>query len=208
MAEHAEHFESLAQQVQATKLGMGIFLASEAMIFGALFALTAGYRTHDPSAFREGIAHNTIVLGSVNTGVLIVSSIAIAVSVHTLRAGRRGATAFLLAATLLLGCAFLAIKLTEYFVHFREGIFPGGQGAFYDEHPGRGLMAFWNLYFVLTGLHIVHLVVGIGIVAYLLGRVTRRTLDASSAHALLLGGMYWQLVDSMWMFIWPIFYLQ
>lgn len=208
MAEVAEHFESLAQQVQATKLGMAIFLASEALIFGAFFALTAGYQTHYPAEFREGIAHNTLLLGSINTGVLIVSSIAIACAVHTLRGGLRRTTALLLAITIALGCAFLAIKLREYFIHFDEGIFPGGQGRFFREHPEVGLMSFWNLYFLLTGLHIVHLVVGIGIVAYLLGAVLRRRVDASSAHALLLGGMYWQLVDSMWMFIWPLFYLR
>jgi cytochrome c oxidase subunit 3 len=208
VAEYAEHFESLAQQVQATRLGMGVFLASEALVFGPLFALTAAYQTHYPAAFRVGIAHNTLVLGSVNTGILIVSSIAVAAAVHALRGGLRRTTALLLAATIALGCGFLAIKMTEYFVHFDEGIFPGGQGMFFREHPDPGLMTFWNLYFLLTGLHVVHLVVGIGIVAYLLGRVVRRTLDASSAHALLLGGMYWQLVDSMWMFIWPIFYLK
>lgn len=208
MAERAEQFESLAQQAQAAKLGMGVFLASEALIFGGLFALTAAYQTHYPDAFRVGIAHNTIVLGSINTGVLIVSSIAVAVSVHTLRLQQRRRTALLIALAILLGCVFLAIKLTEYSVHFKEGIYPGGQGHFYDEHPEIGLMAFWNLYFVLTGLHIAHLTIGIGLMLFMLVGVLRGTIDAPRSHTLLIGGMYWQLVDAMWMFIWPIFYLK
>ena len=208
MTEHAEHFENLLQEVQATKLGMAVFLISEALIFGALFALTAAYQTHYPDAFAEGIRHNTKVLGSLNTGILIVSSTAVAVSVHTLRKDMPRATALLVAFTILLGCAFLAIKLTEYDIHFHDGIYPGGQGKFYEENPELGLMVFWNLYFILTGLHIVHLVVGIAIMGFLLSGVLKRTVHAERSHPLLLGGMYWQLVDAMWMFIWPIFYLK
>lgn len=208
MTEHEAHFESLEQQAHAAKLGMVVFMASETLIFGGLFALIASYQMHYPEAWRVGIAHNTIYLGSANTANIIVSSTLVACAVHTTRKGMRKTTAALVAAALVLGAGFIAIKLTEYFAHFDEGIFPGGQGAFFEEHRDLGLMPFWTLYFISTGLHLLHLAAGMAVMTVLLVQVSRRKVHAGNAHPMLIGAMYWQLVDSVWMYLWPLFYLK
>lgn len=204
----AEQFESLEKQAHAAKLGMVVFLASETLIFGGLFALIASYKTHYPEAFRIGIAHNTHYLGAANTANIIVSSTLVASSVHTMRKGMRRTTATVISIAMFMGACFVAIKLIEYFTHFGEGIFPGGQGEFFREHRELGLMPFWTLYYISTALHLLHLLVGEGIMAWLLVSVLRGTVHATRSHPLLLGAMYWQLVDSVWMFLWPLFYLK
>jgi cytochrome c oxidase subunit III len=202
-----EHFESLSQQAHAAKLGMGLFLASEALLFAGLFTLFAAYRAHYPAGFDEGVRDNTKVFGSVNTGVLLVSSTLVASGVHMMRRGRRKASALLVGLTVLLGIAFLVIKVVEYAHHFHEGIFPGGNGRFFLEHPTQGLAQFWTLYFVMTGLHAIHVFVGITVLTFLLARVLRGSITADFAHPLAIGAIYWHLVDLIWIFLWPLIYL-
>jgi cytochrome c oxidase subunit 3 len=202
-----EHFESLAQQAHAARLGMWVFLASEVLLFGAIIALFTSYQVHYPEAFREGVHQNTKILGSINTGVLLVSSTAVACSVHALRAGRRRLAGLLVAATMALGTVFLVIKLTEYARHFDEGIYPGGVGHFFREHGARGLAEFWTLYFGMTGLHALHVTVGLTVLGVMLVGIMRGKLGAANAHRLELGAIYWHLVDVIWIFLWPLFYL-
>jgi len=202
-----EHFEDLEQQAHAARLGLWVFLASEVLLFGALFALFASYREHFPGIFREAVLHNTKVLGSVNTGVLLVSSTLVACGVHALRAGRRELAAGLVAVTMALGVVFLAIKFTEYATHFEEGIYPGGSGAFFVEHGLRGFSEFWTLYYAMTGLHAIHVTVGVGVLGAMLIQLARGTMEPRTAYRLELGATYWHLVDLVWIFLWPLFYL-
>ena len=127
---HAGHFEDLARQAHAARLGMWVFLGSEVLFFAGLFALYATYRIEHPTGFGEGVLHNTLALGTTNTGVLLLSSYTIALAVHELRRGKTRAAAALTGVTVLLGVCFLGIKTTEYLEHFREGIYPGGVGSF------------------------------------------------------------------------------
>ncbi len=202
------HFESLHQQAHAARFGMWLFLASEVLLFGGLFALFATYSVHFPEGFRQGVTENTKVLGSINTGVLLVSSWAIAGSVHVLRAGKRGLAGLLMMVTILLGGVFLVIKFVEYGEHFREGIFPGGKGAYFATHSAvNGLSEFWTLYFLTTGLHALHVTVGMTILSLLFISLLRKRLFPLVAHRLEIGAIYWHLVDVIWIFVWPLYYL-
>ena len=201
------HFETLEQQAHAARLGMWVFLATEVLLFGAAFTLFIAYQVHFPDAFRFAIEHNTKVLGTINTGVLLTSSTLVAGAVHALRAGSRRFAGGLVAATITLALVFLVIKAVEYGAHFHEGIYPGGVGHFFVEHQARGLAEFWTLYYLMTGLHAVHVTIGIGVLGVLLVGVLRRRIGPGMAHKLEIGAIYWHLVDVIWIFLWPLFYL-
>jgi cytochrome c oxidase subunit 3 len=203
----ADHFEDLARQAHAARLGMWVFLSSEVLFFAGFFALYATYRIEHPAGFGEGVLHNTLALGSTNTAVLLVSSYTIALAVHELRRGKIRAAATLTATTIFLGLCFLAIKATEYLEHFHEGIYPGGVGAFFEHHEVPGIEMFFTLYFCMTGLHAVHVVVGMGVLAFLLRKVLRGEIGPTASHPLAIGAVYWHLVDAIWIFLWPLFYL-
>jgi cytochrome c oxidase subunit 3 len=206
-ATHRDHFQDLERQAQAARLGMWVFLASEILLFAGLFALYASYRTHYPVAFGWGVEHNIRALGTLNTAVLICSSYAVASSVHAMRKGKGGLAAALLLVAILCGVGFLVIKGIEYAGHFREGVFPGGHGAFFGENRATGLKVFYTLYFLMTGLHGVHVLVGMGVLGWLLVKIRRGGLAPPFTHPLELGAVYWHLVDIVWIFLWPIFYL-
>ncbi|MGH7271995.1 MAG: cytochrome c oxidase subunit 3 [Polyangiaceae bacterium] len=208
MAEQvADYFEDIHKQAHAARLGMWVFLASEILFFAGLFALYTTYRIEHPLGFAVGVLHNTIVLGSVNTAVLLVSSYTVGLAVHELRAGRARAAAVLTGVTVFLGACFLAIKGTEYAIHFHDGIYPGGVGRFFVDHTDPGTKMFFTLYFCMTGLHAVHVFAGMCVLTFLLIRVARGHITARAPHPLQIGAMYWHLVDVMWIFLWPLLYL-
>jgi cytochrome c oxidase subunit 3 len=203
----AEYFEDLPKQAHAARFGMWIFLGTEVLFFSGLFALYAAYRVEHPHGFGVGVEHNTVVFGSVNTGILLVSSYTVALAVHMLRHARPRACAWLVGVTIALGLAFLAVKSWEYGEHFREGLYPGGVGTFYTQYGDPGTKMFFTLYFCMTGLHAVHVFVGAGVLTFLLTKVIRGQVDAVSSHPLAIGAIYWHLVDVIWIFLWPLFYL-
>ncbi len=203
----AGHFESLETQAHAARLGMWVFLASEVLFFSGLFALYAAYRVEHPEGFSVGVAHNTVVYGSVNTGVLLVSSYTAALGVHELRRGRPRAASALVGTTILLGLAFLVIKTLEYLRHFEEGIYPAGHGSFFDEHTQVGAKMFFTLYFCMTGLHAIHVFVGMLVLGTVLVRVMAGGVRPETSHPLAVATVYWHFVDVIWIFLWPLFYL-
>jgi len=204
---HVDHFQDMEQEARAAHLGMWIFLASELLLFAALFALYAAYRAQYPAAFGFGVAHGAKVLGTANTALLICSSYAAASAVHAVRDGRARRAAALLSVTVLCGAGFLAVKGVEYAQHFREGIFPGGRGAFFLEHPMAGLPSFYTVYFLMTGLHGVHVIVGMGVLVWMAVGAFRGRFIPPYTHPLVLGVLYWHLIDIIWIFVWPLFYL-
>jgi cytochrome c oxidase subunit III len=203
----AGHFESLQKQAHAARLAMWVFLGSEALFFSGLFALYAAYRTEHPLGFGLGVEHNTVVWGSVNTLILVVSSYALTLSVRALRRDRPRLAGAMLVVTIALGVAFALVKVGEWMHHFDEGIYPGGSGSFFREHPDPGTMMFFTLYFAMTGLHEVHVVVGVVVLCFLLWKLIRREIPASAPHPLEVGALYWHFVDMIWLFLWPLFYL-
>ncbi|HEX3770805.1 MAG TPA: cytochrome c oxidase subunit 3 [Polyangiaceae bacterium] len=204
---HAEHFEDLARQAHAARLGMWAFLASEVLFFAGLFALYGTYRVEHPEGFGEGVLHNTLALGTTNTAVLLLSSYTIALAVHMLRSGHARAAQALTAVTIAMGLAFLGIKATEYAEHFREGIYPGSQGSFFVEHTTPGIAMFFTLYFCMTGLHAIHVIAGMIVLTFLLIKMRTGAVTQVVSHPLAIGAVYWHLVDAIWIFLWPLFYL-
>jgi cytochrome c oxidase subunit 3 len=202
----AVQFQDLARQEHALHLGMWLFLGSELLLFAGLFGLFSGYRTRYPAEFAEGVHHNALWIGTTNVVLLIVSSFTVAWAVFCLRGGRQRATLWSLAITMVCGLAFLVLKSIEYGIHFRDGVFPGHYYASTDL-PGHGFQLFFTLYFFMTGLHALHMLGGLTAIAWITVRISHRTTSRDAPVALELGALYWHLVDSIWIFLWPMFYL-
>lgn len=199
-------FQDTAKQAHAAHFGMWLFLASELLLFAGLFGLYTAYRTRYAAAFAEAVHHNELWIGTTNVVILIVSSFTVAWAVHCLRKGRRRAVLWSLAITLVCGLGFLGFKGLEYGIHFRDGVFPGRYYA-YQELPGPGAQVFFTLYYFMTGLHALHMIGGLAAISWVTARVARRKTTAAYPVPLELGALYWHLVDSIWIFLWPLFYL-
>jgi cytochrome c oxidase subunit 3 len=202
----AHQFDDLGQQQEAAGLGMWAFLATEILFFGGLFLGYAVYRTLYPVAFTEGSHHLDILLGSINTAVLIGSSLTMALAVHSAQVGRRRAIVGFLALTMLLGLVFLSIKTVEYGHKFAEALVPGPRFA-YDGPFAPQVQLFFSFYFIMTGLHALHMVVGIGIMAVLAWLAWHDKFSPAYHTPVEISGLYWHFVDVVWIFLFPLFYL-
>ena len=202
----AHQFDDLAQQHEADTLGMWAFLLTEVMLFGGLFLGYAVYRWSFPEAFAEASHRLDVWLGSINTAVLIGSSLTMALAVHSAQTNdRRGLTRFLLL-TILLGLVFLGIKGTEYLHKFEEHLVPGVSFAYPGPHA-RHAQLFFSFYFGMTGLHAFHMLVSIGLLAVLVWRARRGCFSADYYAPVELIGLYWHFVDIVWIFLFPLLYL-
>ena len=210
-AEHtalAHHFEDLEQQHEASTLAMWMFLATEVLFFGALFTGYAVYRQSHAAEFAAGSEHLKAGVAAVNTAVLICSSLTVAFAVHAARTGRRGMLAACLALTLVFGLAFLGIKVWEWNAESREGLVPGAsfnRGAWAEGINPRRVEMFFVFYFVMTGLHAAHMVVGLVVLLILLLR--HRHYSPEYYTPVEVAGLYWHFVDVVWIFIFPLLYL-
>jgi cytochrome c oxidase subunit III len=202
----AEHFADLRAQRHAARLGMWLFIVTEVLMFSALFVLYATYYQGHAEDFRAAAGHNSLWRGSLNTYILVTSSFTASMAVWAVQQTRPKLALRLLGATFVLGLVFLVIKGTEYASHFEHGIYPGRHYAF-EELMTHGAVLFFTIYYVLTGLHILHLLVGLGILAWLLRDLRRGRFTAQYHAGLELGTMYWSLVDVIWLVIWPLLYL-
>ena len=199
-------YDTLDRQHATARLGMWVFLASESLLFAALFALYAAYRFIYPAEFHAAAAHANVLLGTINTYILLTSSLTVALSIHETKHGRRRRALILLAITIALGVAFEVLKLVEYGLHLEDGIAPGGYYS-YAALPAHGAVLYFTLYYLMTGLHALHVLGGLGALAWLWLRLYRGKIAADSYLALELGGLYWHLVDLVWIFLWPLLYL-
>jgi cytochrome c oxidase subunit 3 len=201
-----QQFDDLEQQRDASNLGMWVFLTTETLFFGALFFGYAVSRTAFPEAFAAASRHTSIVLGTINTAVLLTSSFTMALAVRFANARRRRMAAMLLAVTAALGLAFAGIKLTEYGIEYREHLVPTLDFAFAPEALKRGAELFFWLYFTSTGLHLAHLSIGIAIVVAFAAIAWRsRSTDIEAKVEAV--GLYWHFVDLVWIFLYPCLYL-
>ncbi len=202
----SEPYAELADREHALRLGMWVFLGSESLLFAGLFGLYASYRATYGEAFARAAAHNEEWIGSTNTFVLILSSFCVAWAILCMRQGRTRACVLSLVATLLLGGLFLGFKSMEYAHHLSVGIAPGSLYTF-KELPEHGARLFFTLYYFLTGLHAIHVVAGMAALMWILLRILRRKTVPERHIELELGGLYWHLIDVVWIFLWPILYL-
>lgn len=204
--EVAEHFADLETQQHSAQLGMWVFLTSEVLLFAGLFGIWASYYTRWTEQFHLAIEHNTLWYGTANTFVLLTSSLTVALSLWALRHRSRALSFLLVLVTILLGVTFLVIKGVEYADHVHHGLLPGVYFRS-NEIRGPGVTLFYTLYWLMTGLHALHMTVGIGVMTWLAVRIRRATIHPRNPVALELGAMYWHLVDIIWLFLWPLLYL-
>ncbi len=196
--------EATAPPPDTAQLGMWIFLATELLFFGGLFAAYAWGRAHWSEGFSAASHHTHVVLGTLNTALLLSSSALVAVAAAC--AGeerRRRAVAHLLAGAALLGLAFMALKGVEYAKEWHEGLFPG-PGFVLAQHTGAEL--FFMLYFVMTGLHALHLLIGVGLLGSFAWGAWRSSPWADAGHVEV-AGLYWHFVDIVWIVLYPLLYL-
>jgi cytochrome c oxidase subunit 3 len=202
----AHHFENLEKQQHAARLGMWLFLATEVLLFTALFTAYSVYRYLFGRVFEEASRLMHTSLGAANTLVLLTSSLTAALAVLYARRGQGRRAALLLGATLAFAAAFMVIKAFEYSHHFHEGQLPGPYYT-YAELRAPGASMFFTLYFLMTGVHGLHVLVGMGVLTVLMAGCLRGTYSATRNTAVELGVLYWHLVDLIWIFLFPLLYL-
>jgi cytochrome c oxidase subunit III len=226
----AHHFDDAEQQFVAAELGMWVFLATEVLFFGGAFCGYAVYRFMYPAEFIAGSQRLDVWLGTVNTAVLLTSSLTMVLAVYAAQRDRRGVLIFNLLLTLLLGAAFLGVKGYEYHHKFEERLVPGSNFSFehaHDEHKAkrpdqttgetersesepinpRHVQLFFSFYFAMTGLHALHMVIGIGVLAVLVVAATRGAFAGGYFTPIEMSGLYWHFVDIVWVFLFPLLYL-
>ena len=202
----AHHFDNLEQQTEAASLGMWVFLLTEILFFGGLFLVYTVYRHIYPGAFTAASHELDITMGTINTAVLIASSLTMALAVHAAQIGSRRLLVLFLLATIVLGSVFLGIKATEYAHKFAEHHVPGPSFQF-DAKYFRPAQIFFSLYFVMTGLHALHMIVGIGIMLVMTWLAMRGKFSAEYYVPIEISGLYWHFVDIVWIFLFPLLYL-
>lgn len=201
-----EPYATLHQQRQAALLGMHVFLASEVMLFGGLFAVLLVVRVLHPHEVVEASRKLHVWIGATNTAVLLTSSLLVAIAVEAARATRARTSIWALAAAAALGLLFLGLKALEYTEEYREGLLPGFGDAVHLSGPVDRL--FMNIYLVATALHAVHVTVGVVLLAAIALCLRRAWLPLlGRATVVENAGLYWHLVDVIWIFLYPVLYL-
>jgi cytochrome c oxidase subunit 3 len=200
------HFENLEEQKEASSLGMWVFIAQEVMFFGGMFLAYTVYRNLYPAAFAEASHHLDWKLGGINTAVLILSSLTMALAVRAATLGHRRQTVLFLISTVVLGSIFLGIKIVEYGDKFEHHLVPGPNFRFDgpNAHPAQ---IFYSLYFAMTGLHALHMIIGIPIIAYMAWRAGQGRFGPAYYTPIEITGLYWHFVDIVWIFLFPLLYL-
>jgi cytochrome c oxidase subunit 3 len=202
----AHHFATIEKQDQAVRLGMWLFLATEVLLFAGLFLGYTVYRHFFHEAFHEASRTLQLPLGATNTVVLITSSLSVALAYWAIKQGKDKLCAGMLMFTILCALVFLGIKAVEYTTKFREGALPG-KWYHFEEVKAAGASLYYTVYFLTTGLHAFHVIVGMSVLTWLLVRVLKGHFSPSYYVPVELGALYWHLVDLVWIFLFPLLYL-
>lgn len=225
----AHHFHDHEHQLQASKLGMWLFLAQEILFFSGLFCAYAVYRAHHPEMFAYADHFLDRTMGAINTGVLILSSFTIAWAVRATQLNQRKLALILLGITFACACGFLAIKYGEYKHKWEDGLLwgrnfsPHGHAAQAPTGDGgnsgsvqaavaaglspKNVHIFFGIYFAMTGLHAIHVLIGMGVIAWMMLRTYRGDFSADYYGPIEYTGLYWHLVDLVWIYLFPLLYL-
>ncbi len=201
-------FDSMAQQRNAGLLGMWMFLLTELLLFGGLFAAFAILRLRYGDVFAEAAQHLNLTLAAINTALLFSSGLTMALAELATGTRQRGPTALWLLATMALGAAFLVIKGLEWYEEFRHQLMPVlGLPFHYPGEQPQVAELFFNLYFIATGLHALHMLIGLGVLAIMLALARRWRRPDRLDRQLHIAGLYWAFIDVVWIFIFTCFYL-
>jgi cytochrome c oxidase subunit 3 len=202
----AHHFDKADTQFDAGRMGIWLFLVTEILFFGGLFCAFAVFRSWYYADFVEAHHHLDKVMGATNTVVLICSSFTMALGVRSAQEGKKERTTLMLALTILFACVFLVIKYFEYSHKFHEGLLPGSYfhaEGFKTAHAG----IFFAVYFMMTGVHGLHILIGIGLITWVLLRNQRGEFGGRYYAPVEGVGLYWHLVDLVWIYLFPLLYL-
>ncbi|MDQ7054386.1 MAG: cytochrome c oxidase subunit 3 family protein [candidate division KSB1 bacterium] len=202
----AEHFTDAEQQQESAKLGMWVFLLTEILLFGGLFCAYAIYRAWYPEMFHNAHKHLDVVLGSINTVVLILSSVTVALAIHAIQHNKRKQTILFLTITLLFAATFLVIKYFEYSHKIHLGMLPG-KFYTYTGIEGTNPHIFFTVYFTMTGLHGLHVLAGMIVIGWILIRTIKGHFHSEYYTPVENAGLYWHLVDLIWIYLFPLLYL-
>ncbi len=200
----AHQFDDAEQQREASSLGMWLFLLTEIMFFGGMFTGYTVYRLKYPQAFVAGSHLLDIRLGGFNTAVLIASSLTMALAVHAAQMGKRKAIIGFLLLTFVLGGVFLGVKAVEYSHKFHDHLVPGPN---FEALQYRETQLFFSFYFAMTGMHALHMVIGMVMMGILIRMAQKGRFTADYYSPVEMGGLYWHFVDIVWIFLFPLLYL-
>jgi cytochrome c oxidase subunit 3 len=206
MEEHVHHVEHPDMyDPESSKIGMWLFIFTELLLFGGLFLVYSVYRFMNPDAFHMAAVELNTTIGAFNTVILLISSMTIAMSTSALQKGQKNLTIGLVVITFLIGIGFLVNKWFEWGVKFDHGIWPGSEHMI--ENMSQGEILFFGLYFVMTGLHALHIIIGLVIMGFAIRGINNGKVNVERPSMLENAGLYWHLVDLIWIFLFPLFYL-
>ena len=204
----SNHSESAVHQIHrddvGAKMGMWLFLFTEVLLFGGMFLVYAVYRYQYPSQFHIAAMELNTAMGTFNTIILLTSSLTVALSIAALHNGKKILSLILLSATLLFALIFMVVKYFEWTTKISHGIYPGSPELLAKPN---GQILFFGLYYVMTGLHGLHVLIGMVVIAFMIVFIAKDKVTADNYIKLENSGLYWHLVDLIWIFLFPLFYL-
>jgi cytochrome c oxidase subunit 3 len=204
---HLEHhFSDVEQQRESAKMGMWVFLVTEILLFGGLFVAYGIFRAWYPEMFYNAHKFLDVYLGTFNTVVLITSSLTMALAIRSIQINNRNQTIGYLVLTLLFALIFLIVKYFEYSHKIELGQLPGNMYTFKGVE-GNNPHIFFGIYFAMTGLHAIHVVLGMLVIGWVLLKTTKNQFSSEYYTPLEMSGLYWHLVDMIWIFLFPLLYL-
>lgn len=205
---HAHHFQSGDHEFESCKLGVWVFLCTEILMFGGLFVLYAVFHSLYSEAFSLGAHHLDWRLGAINTLVLLCSSFTMVMGIYFAQKNNRKLSGMSLALTLFFGLVFMCIKYFEYSHKFHMGLFPGELFSYQGEgFQNPQLPLYFSLYFSLTGLHGAHVLIGMGLILWVMIRAFKGEFNENYYTPLEGVGLFWHLVDVIWIYLFPLLYL-
>ncbi len=189
---------------EGDKMGMWLFIFTELLLFGMLFLMYAVYRYRNPEAFYLGGKELDVFIGTLNTVILLISSATVAMSISAIQKGRKKQALLFLGTTLTLALVFLVNKYLEWGAKIEYGFYPGGEALL---ELGHGTILFFGLYYVMSGIHALHIIIGMALFIYVFQQIRKEKVHQTDYVWLENTGLYWHLVDLIWIFLFPLFYL-
>ncbi len=186
------------------KLGMWLFLFTEVLLFGGMFLVYAVYRQVNTADFHEAGKEMSVFIGATNTIILLTSSLTMALSISEIKKGKQTSSLVLQAATVILGVAFLINKYVEWSDHIHHGFYPDSPTLLAMSH---GKILFFGLYYVMTGIHALHVIIGVSVITFMFALTIRGRVSGTDYVKLENTGLFWHIVDIIWIYLFPLFYL-